>query len=155
MVPKGEDILDSLGIQGESLPCTGDSGTAQKAFILAAFRGDTDLFSRPDRQELADADIDDEVCDEADLRILSATAAANCGISSNHCYRSYRIGVPPNIYDLIQEMGRVDRDRTKAAGENRCKVHVSWPTFVTLFIRVMRGSDSNERKQQMLSLIHI
>ena len=109
MVPTAENLMDKAGIDGESMPCTGDSGIAQKSFTMAAFQGDMELFSRPQREELANAVIDEEMCEPPNLRILPATAAANCGISSDECHRCYRVGLPPNLYDLIQEMGRCDR----------------------------------------------
>ena len=48
MVPFGETILDHLGIDGECMVCTGDSGIAQKVFILLAFYGDTGMLSAAD-----------------------------------------------------------------------------------------------------------
>ena len=42
------------------------------------------------------------------LVVMPATLAANCGVSSKECYRSYRIEPPPSMYDLVQEMGRFD-----------------------------------------------
>ena len=125
MVPTAENLMDKAGIDGESMPCTGDSGIAQKSFTMAAFRGDRELFSRPQREELANEVIDEEMCEPPNLRILPATAAANCGISSDDCHRCYRVGLPPNLYDLIQEMGRCDCKRDLPAGENRYEVHVS------------------------------
>ena len=41
-------------VNGECMICTGNSGIAQKVFILAAFCDDANLFSVPDREELSD-----------------------------------------------------------------------------------------------------
>ncbi|KAL7524738.1 hypothetical protein ACHAWF_002535 [Thalassiosira exigua] len=155
MVPSAENMLDKLGIDGESMPCTGDSGIAQKSFTLAAFRGDKDLFTRPQRQELVNAIIDDEMCRPANLRILPATAAANCGISSDECHRCYRVGLPPHLYDLVQEMGRCDRKRDLPAGENRCEVHVSFPIFIDLYVRIMQEKEKAERDRQLVALFEL
>ena len=89
--------------------CTGGAGLPEKAFIMATFRGDKDMFTRPQRKELADLTMDEEMCQPVNTSVLAATAAAQCGISSDKCHRCYRIGTPANLYDLVQEMGRTDR----------------------------------------------
>ncbi|KAL7529642.1 hypothetical protein ACHAWF_003062 [Thalassiosira exigua] len=155
MVPAAENALDRLGIDGESMPCTGDCGIAPKGFVTAAFRGDKELFSRPQRAELADAVIDDEMCDQANLRILPATAAANCGISSDLCERCYRVGLPPNLYDLVQEMGRCDRTRLLPADENRCEIHVSFPIVIDLYVRIMKQKDKAQRERELVALFQV
>ena len=96
LVPSSKNILDTLGIDGESMPCSRDYGIAEKAFILSAFRGDNEIFNRPQREELADLELDDELCEPPKLRILPATAVTNCGISSKLCYPPYRVGPPAN-----------------------------------------------------------
>ena len=53
--------------------------------------------SRPERIELANAGIDDKMCQLPDLKVLAAMAAANCGISSDLCHQSYRVGPAPNL----------------------------------------------------------
>ncbi|KAL7548847.1 hypothetical protein ACHAWF_015173 [Thalassiosira exigua] len=151
LVPSAENVMDSLGIDGEAMACTGGAALAEKVFMLAAFKGDKELFSRPERAELADADIDDEMCEPPDLKILPATAAANCGISSDGCTRSYRVGPPPNLYDLIQEMGRVDRDRSLPPGFNRYEIHIAWISFVSLYVRIMQHPKADVRKRQLLA----
>ena len=110
MVPSAENNLDKSGRDGEAMACTGDCGIMEKSFLIAAFRGDEDLFSRPEREELADTTIDDELCEMPNLKVLAATEAANCGISSKLCRRGYRNAPPANMYTLVQEMGRMDRD---------------------------------------------
>ena len=37
LVPSGEDILDTDGINGESIPCTRDCCIAEKEFMLSDF----------------------------------------------------------------------------------------------------------------------
>ena len=110
MVPSAENNLDKSGRDGEAMACTGDCGIMEKSFLIAAFRGDEDLFSRPEREELADTTIDDELCEMPNLKVMCATEAANCGISSKLCRRGYRNAPPANMYTLVQEMGRMDRD---------------------------------------------
>jgi hypothetical protein len=42
------------------------------------------------------------------LRVMPATKAADCGVSSSLCRWLYRNGLAPSMYSLVQEMGRVD-----------------------------------------------
>ena len=119
------------------MPCSRDYGIAEKAFILSAFRGDNEIFNRPQREELADLELDDELCEPPKLHILPATAATNCGISSNLCYWSYHVGPPQNMYNLVQEMGRVDRARNLPPGHNWYEIHLSYPTFISILVRVI------------------
>ena len=98
-------------------------------FILAAFHGENEMFSQPERAGLADLDIDDKVCEPSKLCIIPATVAANCGICSKLCKCSYHIGPPQNMYDMVQEIGRYDRGRGLKAGGNGYKIHLPFPTF--------------------------
>ena len=86
---------------------------------------------------------------------MPATSAANCGVSSAKCYRSYRVGPPPSLYDLVQEMGRVDRVGDLPPGANRYEIHLSVPLFVSLFVRVMSVSDKVERNKQLVGIYEV
>jgi len=155
LVPSAESVMDEIGMEGEAMACTGGCGLAEKAFMLAAFRGDTEMFSRPEREELRDAIIDDEMCEMPNQVVLPATAAANAGISSNHCHHCYRNGPPPNLYDLVQEMGRTDRDRSLPPGWNRFELHVSWDSAVSMFVRIMQHKDGDERERQLVRFFQL
>ena len=132
------------------MACTGGAGLPAKSFMMAPFRGDEEMFTRLQREELADLTIDDEMCDLVNMSALATTAAAQCGISSDKCHRCYRIGTPANLYDLVQEMGRTDRDRSLPPGDNRFEVHVSWPNIVHLYVRIMRNPAGPDRDSQMI-----
>ena len=157
MVPSAEDKMDKFGTDGEAMVCTGDCGIMEKSFLIAAFRGDDDLFSRPERMELADASIDNELCDPPNLKVLCATAteAANCGISSKLCRRGYRNEPPANMYTLVQEIGRMDRDGALPAGENRYEIHISFPSFVGMFVHCKTQHDPGERDRQLVAAYEV
>ena len=150
LVPASENVLDTLGLDSEAMACTGGAGLPEKAFMLATFRGDDHLFTQPQRQELADMTMDEDECQPVNTSVLAATAAAQCGISSDKCHRCYRIGTPSNLYDLVQEMGRTDCDRSLPPGHNRFEMHVSWPNVVHLYVRIMKHKAGLERDNQML-----
>ena len=151
LVPSGKNILDTLQIDGASMPCTGDCGIAEKAFILSDFYGNKELFSWPHCEELADLELNNELCEPPELRILPATATANCGISSNLCYWLYHVAPPPNMYDLVQEMGQVDSARNLPQGHNRYEIYLSYPTFVIIFVRVMSQPHKAQRDRERVA----
>ena len=82
LTPSAEKVLDSLGIEGEVMPLTGDCGIMQKVFLMAAFCGDA-TYNNEDRD-------DDDNYELPHLLVMPATSAANCGVSSKDCSRSYR-----------------------------------------------------------------
>ena len=84
------------------------------------------------------------------ILILTATSAANCGISSNDLTRVKHKGIPFNLYDVVKEMGRADRTQTL----DNCsyKVYMSFPCLVSTFSRIMTSPDANERTQLVKGL---
>ena len=150
LVLASENVLDTLGLDSEAMACTGGAGLPEKAFMLATFRGDDELFTRPQREELADLTMGEDECQPVNTSVLAATAAAQCGISSNKCHRCYRTGTPSNLYDLAQEMGRTDRNRSLPPGDNRFEMHVSWQNVVHLYVRMMKQKAGVERDNQMV-----
>ena len=121
---------------------------------MASFRGDTDLFTRPQREDLRDAEIYDELCEMPNCKVVAGTSAINCSITSNLCFRCYRVGHPPNLYDFSQEMGRTDRDRSLPPGWNRYEVHVDWPSNVSIWVRLMRKPASAQRDLEIVRFFH-
>eukprot|EP00956_Cyclotella_meneghiniana_P004040 scaffold4901_cov50-Cyclotella_meneghiniana.AAC.1 len=77
------------------------------------------------------------------ISILTATSAANCGVSSNHLSMAMHKGFPFTIYDLVQEQGRVNR--TQRMPDCFYQVHASFNCFVSAFVRIMTNSESTER----------
>ena len=102
----------------------------------------------PQGQELADLMMDES--QPVNTSVLAAPAAAQCEISSDKCHRCYRIGSPENLYDLVQEMGRTDRDRSLPPGHNRFEMHISWPNVVHLYVRIMKHKTGLECDNQLL-----
>ena len=73
-------------------------------------------------------------------------------MSSNDLKHVKHKGLPPSLYDVVQEMGRVDRLLQVSNGTNTYKVHLSLYSDVSLFIRIMKGSGSNARERKRLLL---
>ena len=83
-MPSTENILVSFDLDFEVMACTGHSGFPNKTFMVAAFQGDPDLFSRQERKELRGVTIDEKMCTIFNLKVLAGASSINCGISSNH-----------------------------------------------------------------------
>jgi hypothetical protein len=99
MLEKCEESWRRMGhesfIPGRVISFTGDDGLQSKVFVMRAWASD-----------MSDHDnIDQEL---PNLLIMPATKAADCGVSSNSCHRSYRVSVASSLYSIVQEMGRVD-----------------------------------------------
>ena len=113
-----------------------------KVFVMDAFgRVPSEIDSNPVDQDVLIDPMSNHYALLPNLVVMPVTSAANCGVSSNNCYRLYRVGPPPSLYDLVQEMGRVDRVRDLLPGENRYEIHVSVSLFISLYVRVMSVSD--------------
>ena len=129
LFPAAENVLDN----SKAMACTGGDGLPEKACMLATFRGDEDLFTRPQREELADLTMGEDECQPVDTSILAAT-----------------ISIPSNLYDLVQEMGRTDHHRALPPGDNRFEMHVSWPNIVHLYVRIMKHKAGAEWDNQLV-----
>jgi hypothetical protein len=83
-------------IPGRVISFTGDDGLQSKVHIMRAW---------------AHSYIDGDDTDQElpNLLIMPATKAADCGVSSNSCRLSYRVGLASKLHTIVQEMGRVDR----------------------------------------------
>jgi superfamily II DNA helicase RecQ len=87
---------------------TGDCGLMMKMMLMESFCGECDTDALPT------------------IYCMPCTAAAHCGVSSKKCKQCYRYGPCPNWYDLVQEMGRVDRLLNALRG-SQC--YMLGPTF--------------------------
>ena len=62
-------------------------------------------------------------------------------------------GLPPSLYELLQEMGRVNRKLTAKPGECHFEVHMSFNSCVSLYIRIMSNADKDERKHLLADMM--
>jgi hypothetical protein len=85
------------------------------------------------------------------LRIMPASKAADCNVSSHLCRQSYCSGLAPSMYLLVQEMGRVDRNPLIDSGNCRFEVHMLFACLVKLYMRIMQHPDPSERDAQLVS----
>ena len=140
-----ESVLEQSPNDREVIPLTGDDGLQFKVYTMHAFSQEADAIANTINES-------DPLSLLPNLKIMPATKAADCGVSSKRCRRSYRIGLAPSIYLLVQEMGRVDRDPLAGIGDNRYEVYLSFSCAVKLFVRIMQHPDSDERLIQLASM---
>jgi hypothetical protein len=121
-------IIDRLEKASKKLPSThfdqdncfmsftGDCGLMMKMMLMECFCGE------------CDGTLPTIVC-------MPCTAAAQCGVSSKKCKQCYRYCPCPNWYDLVQEMGRVDRLLNALRGSQCYRVFLNVSTFLMLWVR--------------------
>ena len=62
-------------------------------------------------------------------------------------------GFPASLYDILQELGRVDQKLSGEPGSSSYQIHVSFNSYVFLFIRIIGTKDVNERLKLLDALI--
>ena len=132
--------------RGMVIAMTGDDGVQMKVFTMHAFALEHDYETMGEHPILPN------------LVMMPATKAADCGVSSNYCRRSYRSGIAPSLYSIVQEMGRVDRKPVEnwVSGDiNKYEVHISFPCVVKLYARIMQHPDKKERNMQEQSMMEV
>ncbi|KAL7472437.1 hypothetical protein ACHAXS_012774 [Conticribra weissflogii] len=130
----GESVLKECNLDGVVLPLTGSSGIMQKMWLM-------NLFCNPNASPR--------------LSIFPVTAAANCGVSSNECDGAEAYGLPPNMYEFVQQLGRADRKNIGQPGENEYGIHLSFDLFLKLLLHVWSTTDRHERDILMDDLFEV
>ena len=102
LVPSAEAVLEELNIAREVIPLIVGSGIMDKVFVIDAFgRVAKEINHNPVDPNAPVDPMYYAYCLLPNLVIVPATSAANCGVSSAKCYRSYRLEPPPSMYDLV------------------------------------------------------
>jgi len=115
MIDAGETMLDKHSTFGYEKSAyhsfTGDDGIMMKSATMDAFTSyaTIDGYKEGPLQK---------------IQILTATSSANCGIISNELDNAFHEGFPLNLYELLQEMGRVDRKMTAIPGTCSYQVYI-------------------------------
>jgi hypothetical protein len=149
MLEKCEDSWRRMGhesfLPGRVISFTGNDGLQSKVFVM-----------RVRASNVSDDDNTDE--ELPNLLIMPATKATDCGVSSNLCCRSYRVGVASLLYSIVQEMGRIDQvplGNDVELSPNQYEVHLSFTCAVKLYVRIMQHPEKTERKRQLDSMMSV
>jgi hypothetical protein len=116
---------------------TGDCGLMMKMMLMESFCGECDIGALPT------------------IYCMPCTAAAHCGVSSKKCKQCYRYGPCPNWYDLVQEMGRVDRLLNAPRGSQCYRVFLNVNTFLMLWVRTQGEEDAALRDRYESQLYQV
>eukprot|EP00956_Cyclotella_meneghiniana_P018449 scaffold30718_cov36-Cyclotella_meneghiniana.AAC.1 len=138
-----EKIIRVNGDEAVSLSFTGGDGMKSKT-------GEMDAYTKFSELEGSAKLHADGSVTLPRIIILTATSAANCGISSNDLTNAKHKGFPFTMYDVVQEMGRVNR--TQRMSNCSFEVHCSFNCLVTTYVRIMSGKDAAERKRMVENL---
>jgi hypothetical protein len=92
-----ESVIRTSPNQGDVIGMTGDNGIQYKVFTMYAFAHDNVGNDKDDS-----GDRGGKYSLLPNIRIMPATKAADCGVSSHLCWRSYCIGIAPSMYSLAQ-----------------------------------------------------
>ena len=147
LLDKAQAVIDkNLPQPSTAQSFTGGDGLKMKTSLMDAFTrfGDLDGIARIN---------DDGTVSLPRISILTATSAANSGVSSNYLSLAMHKGFPFSLYDMVQEMGRVNR--TQCMDDCYFQVHASFNCFVSAFVRIMTTSEASERKRLALHLLDV
>lgn len=138
-----EKIIRVHGDNAVCLSFTGGDGIKAKTSAMDAFSRYGELVGAPNMHEDGSVTL-------PRISILTATSAAICGISSNYLTNAKHKGFPFTMYDVVQEMGRVNHTQTQP----NCsfEVHCSFTCLITTYVRIMSGKDASERTRMVHNL---
>ena len=136
-----EEIIHAIdGALKEFVSLTGECGIILKAYLMECFCGENNS---------EDFHLPTFWCS------MPCTWAANYGVSSKRCNKCYRYGLCPNLHDLVQEMGRVNREQNAERGTHSYSMYVCVTTFSSLWIRTQREHNPEVRAQQEAALFEV
>eukprot|EP00956_Cyclotella_meneghiniana_P011109 scaffold15544_cov108-Cyclotella_meneghiniana.AAC.1 len=120
------------------MPFTGDSGLMLKMFLMACFCAE---------------DSSNRLL--VDIWCMPCTAAAHCGVSSKRNKQCYRYGPVPNMHDMIQEAGRVDRLHNAPPKTQCYNIFLNVTTFLLLWVRTQTDDNASIRNKNERQLFEV
>jgi hypothetical protein len=124
-------------IVGDTIRLTGNSGLMMKNWLVALFSGSI-------------------VSNRSTLRVLLATSAANCGISSTFSLLVIHYGFLPTLVDLLQEMGRVCQGPCSAGDlQDSYNIYLNCNLFLSLFLQIKQEPSAKEHSIQTSNLMDV
>jgi superfamily II DNA helicase RecQ len=140
MVPKADQLLQKYshpsGKLSVAMSFTGSDGLMLKTVLMEAFTKYDVLNGGPIIH-------DDGTVSLPCIGILCGTNSVNAGVSSNFVKFAKHKDIPRNLYDLVQELGRVNR----LLRDIGCsfEVHLDFNSSLRLFLSCMSNQDASER----------
>ena len=72
------------------------------------------------------------------IQILVATKSAEAGINGKYLEFGKCNGIPASLYELVQQLGRLDREGSFTPGSNTYEIHADFYSYVSLVVRIMK-----------------
>ena len=89
------------------------------------------------------------------IQYIVATKSAEAGINGKFLEFGKMNGIPSSKYELVQALGRVDREGKASPGSNTYQIHADAYSHTSQFVRVMKCPCREERKIEMAQLDEI
>ena len=86
------------------------------------------------------------------MQVIVVTKSMEAGINGTSLKFAKCNGFPSGFYELVKQLGRVDRKGNAEPGSNTYEVHVDFYSYVSLFLRMMKLDCKEERKIQITQL---
>ena len=143
------------------MPFVGTDGIMLKTTTMDAVKtypdleGEGTVLEPSSHQRIVDGtygEDDDESVSLPKIKIIVATKSAEAGINGKCLEFGKMRGFPNIFYELVQQLGRVDRKGTAKPGENTYEIHVDFYSYVSLFVRIMSCDSADERRIQLAQL---
>ena len=109
-------------------------------------------FSCPSVTSRPQKDNDTETSDEIKLpkiQCIIGTKSMEAGINGKYLEFAKITGLPSSFYELVQQLGRVDRNGTVVPGANTYEVHLDLFCYMSIYVRVMTCDCQDERQIQL------
>jgi hypothetical protein len=128
---------------------TGDDGLQFKDFTMHAFANDNES---PDEKVGGNGG---PISLFPNLTIMLVTIVVDCDVSSKLCQQSYRYGLVPLMYSLVQEMGCIDRNPLEGPGDIQYEVQITFPCLMMFYLRIIQHSDPSKHDIQLLIMLDV
>ena len=109
---------------------------------------DTSSYAGIARDEM----VEDEEVKLPKIQCIVATKSAEAGINGKFLEFGKMNGIPSSKYELVQALGRVDREGKAEPGSNTYQIHADAYSHTSQFVRIMKCPSRSERAIQMTDL---
>ena len=156
-----ENRKDNKGPHSVAMPFVGTNGIMQKTTTMDGIKlystldGEGTVLDPASYKSIAEGHCRWEGSEDVKLpkiQVIVATKSAEAGINGTCLEFGKMSGFPSNCWELVQQLGRVDRKGTADPGSNTYEIHVDFNCYVSLFLRIVSGDSADERQIQLEQL---
>lgn len=89
------------------------------------------------------------------MQMITGKSAINAGIGSDNITHANHKGFLQDLYEFLQEAGRVDRRLTAIPGSNTYEVHLLFGYLISLYIQILSTPDANARRTKLFAMYKV